>query len=172
MTEIVNKVAESGIVTLDLSIYIPQEEDVKEFDMKPFLFREMILREKDFRASMKEFDWSVYQDKQVAIYCSADAIIPMWAYMLVSSYLQEVGASGYFGSAQEMTKHILAERIAKINIAEYEDKRVVLKGCGDKSVPEIAYIAATEKLKPVVKSLMYGEPCSTVPIYKKPIAKK
>lgn len=172
MTEIVNKVAESGIVTLDLSIYIPQEEDVKEFDMKPFLFREMILREKDFRASMKEFDWSVYQDKQVAIYCSADAIIPMWAYMLVSSYLQEVGASGYFGSAQEMTKHILAERIAKINITEYEDKRVVLKGCGDKSVPEIAYIAATEKLKPVVKSLMYGEPCSTVPIYKKPIAKK
>lgn len=172
MTEIVNKVAESGIVTLDLSVYIPQEEDVKEFDMKPFLFREMILREKDFRASMKEFDWTVYQGKQVAIYCSVDAIIPMWAYMLVSSYLQEVGATGYFGSAQEMIKHILAESIAKIDTAEYDDKRVVLKGCGDKSVPEIAYIVATEKLKPVVKSLMYGEPCSTVPIYKKSIARK
>lgn len=172
MTEIVNKVAESGIVTLDLSAYIPQEEDVKEFDMKPYLFREMILREKDFRASMKELDWTIYQNKQVAIFCSVDAIIPMWAYMLVSSYLQEVAATGYYGSVQELVKHLLAQNIAKIDIAEYDDKRVVLKGCGDKSVPEIAYIIATEKLKPVVKSLMYGEPCSTVPIYKKPIVKK
>lgn len=167
MSEIVNKVAQSGIVTLDLSAYIPQEEDVMEFDMKPYLFREMILREKDFRASMKELDWSVYQNKYVAIFCSADAIIPMWAYMLVTSYLQEVSAYSYFGTVSELIKNRLTENINKIDVSEYDDKRVVLKGCGDKSIPEMAYIAATEKLKPVVKSLMYGEPCSTVPIYKK-----
>lgn len=172
MSEIVNKVAQSGIITLDLSEYIPQEEDVKEFDLKPYLFKEMILREKDFRASMKELDWSPYHNKHVAVFSSVDAIIPMWAYMLVTSYLQEVGAKTYFGSTEELIKNQLAENISKIDTAEYEDKRVVLKGCGDKSVPEMAYIAATEKLKPVVKSLMYGEPCSTVPIYKKPIAKK
>lgn len=167
MSEIVNKVAQSGIVTLDLSAYIPQEEHVMEFDMKPYLFREMILREKDFRASMKELDWSVYQNKYVAIFCSADAIIPMWAYMLVTSYLQEVSAYSYFGTVSELIKNRLTENINKIDVSEYDDKRVVLKGCGDKSIPEMAYIAATEKLKPVVKSLMYGEPCSTVPIYKK-----
>ncbi|MCB0696471.1 MAG: DUF2480 family protein [Chitinophagaceae bacterium] len=169
MDTIVNKVAESGIITLDLAAYLPEEGSVVPFDIKPFLFREMILKEKDFRDAMKEHDWTTYKDKYVAIYCSADAIVPVWAYMLISSCLQPFAASVYFGTVEEMTKKIVADKIGVIDTAEYVDKRVVLKGCGDKSVPEIAYVAATEKLRPVVKSLMYGEPCSTVPIYKQPL---
>lgn len=169
MDTIVNKVAESGIITLNLEEYLPQEDAVVEFDLKPFLFKEMILREKDFRAEVKEHDWEQYKDKYVAIYCSADAIIPMWAYMLISSNLNGIAKSVYFGGKDEFIKKIVSDNIATINNEEYTDKRVVLKGCGDKSVPEIAYVAATEKLRPVVKSLMYGEPCSTVPIYKQPL---
>ena len=169
MDTIVNKVAESGIVTLDLSNYLPEEDNLVVFDFKPFLFREMILREKDFRASMKEHDWQQYSGKHVSISCSVDAVIQMWAYMLVASNLQGVAASIYVGSKEEHVNKIATENISGINAEEYKDKRVVLKGCGDIKVPEVAYVIATEKLKPVVRSLMYGEPCSTVPIYKKPI---
>lgn len=166
MDTIINKVAESGIITLDLAQYLPEQDTVVLFDMKPFLFREMILKEKDFRESMKNHDWQQYSGKAVAIHCTVDAIIPVWGYMLVTSYLQGIAQSVYFGTVQEFTKKIVADNINTINTDEYADKRVVLKGCGDKEVPEIAYVAASEKLKPVVKSLMYGEPCSTVPIYK------
>lgn len=171
MDTIVNKVAESGIVTLDLAQFLPAEGEVVLFDMKPFLFREMILKEKDFRDFMKNHDWQQYTGKHVAITSTVDAIIPVWAYMLVASYLQPVALSTYFGTITETEKKIVSANIAAINTEEYVDKRVVLKGCGDKAVPEIAYITATEKLKPVVKSLMYGEPCSTVPIYKQPLKK-
>lgn len=166
MDIIVNKVAESGIVTLDLAVYLPAQDAIAAFDMKPFLFRELILKEKDFREALKNNDWSPYAGKHIAIFCSADAVIPMWAYMLVASYLQPVAASMHYGSVEELYKVLVAEKIATINVADYADKRVVLKGCGDISVPEIAYILATQKLRPVVKSLMFGEPCSTVPIYK------
>lgn len=169
MDTIVNKVAESGIITLDLSQYIPDEGSVTAFDLKPFLFKEMILREKDFREEMKQHDWQQYEGKYVAIFCSADAIIPMWAYMLVTLYLTPVAMGSYFGTIEEYVKKRTADNIETIKAEDYTDKRVVLKGCGDKSVPEIAYIVATEKLKAVVKSLMYGEPCSTVPIYKQPL---
>lgn len=169
MDTIVNKVAESGIVTVDLAKYTPEDEALISFDIKPYLFKEMILREKDFRASMKEHDWSQYKNKYVAIHCTADAIVPMWAYMLISSNLNDTATGVYFGTSEEYAKKITSDNIAQIDATEYEDKRVVLKGCGDKSVPEIAYVIATEKLRPVVKSLMYGEPCSTVPIYKKPL---
>jgi len=169
MDAIVNKVAESGIITLDLAVYLPEDGSIVPFDIKPFLFREMILKEKDFRESMKNHDWTVYQAKHVAIYCSVDAVIPVWAYMLITSYLQPVAASTYFGTVDELARKIISTNIAQISTEEYVDKRVVLKGCGDKEVPEIAYVAATEKLRPVVKSLMYGEPCSTVPIYKQPM---
>ena len=171
MDLIVNKVAESGIVTLDLANYLPAQESIVTFDIKPFLFREMILKEKDFRDAMKAHDWEQYKDKSVAIFCSADAIVPVWAYMLVASYLQPFAAGMYFGSVEELYKKLVTDKISTIDITEYADKRVVLKGCGDKAVPEIAYVAATEKLRPVVKSLMYGEPCSTVPIYKQSIKK-
>ena len=171
MDIIVNKVAESGIITLDLAQYLPQEDAVVLFDIKPFLFREMILKEKDFRESMKSHDWNRYEGKSVAIHCTVDAVIPVWAYMLVTAYLQPYAVAIYFGTTAELTKKLVADNIAAIATDEYIDKRVVLKGCGDKDIPEIAYIAATEKLKPVVKSLMYGEPCSTVPIYKQPLKK-
>lgn len=170
METIVNKVAESGIVTIDLANYLPNKENLAVFDLKPFLFREMILREKDYRTVLQLHDWSTFNGKNVSITCSADAIIPMWAYMLAASYLQPVAKSIFYGSEKELEKNLLLENLATLQPAEYQDKRVVLKGCGDIPVPEIAYVIATNKLLPVVKSLMYGEPCSTVPIFKKKLA--
>lgn len=165
METIVNKVAESGIITLDLAPFV-HDGEVMAFDLKPFLFREMILREKDYRASLQELDWSVYREKHVAITCSADAIIPVWAYMLAASYLKQVKATVFFGTAQEYEKRLLCDRIDSIEAHEFVGKRVVIKGCGDTPIPDAAYVAIAGKLIPVVKSLMYGEPCSTVPIFK------
>ena len=167
METFVNKVAESGILTIDLVDYLPREEDVKTYDVKPFILSEMIMKEKDFRASLIAHDWAQYNNKHVAITCSTDAIIPMWAFMLVSTYLQPVVSSVYFGTEQELKKHLTISRINSIDPQEYQDKRVVIKGCGDTSIPETAYVAVTGLLRPYVKSLMYGEPCSTVPIYKR-----
>ncbi|MBS1772643.1 MAG: DUF2480 family protein [Bacteroidetes bacterium] len=172
MDIIKNKVAESGIITLDLSTMMMEDTIVAEFDLKPFLFREMILKEKDYRASLQTHDWEQYKNKTVAIFCSVDAIIPVWAYMLAASYLQPLAKTTYFGTKQEMIKYFLLKCIEEINTMDYEDKRVVIKGCGDIQIPDAAYVAVTNKLRPVVKSLMYGEPCSTVPIYKKSITKQ
>lgn len=166
METIINKVAESGIITLDLAPYV-QTDDVALFDLKPFLFREMILKEKDYRAALQTHDWQQYAGKQVAVMCSVEAIVPVWAYMLAASYLQPVAASVYYGTPEELGKVLIQQRINNIDTTEYIDKRVVIKGCGDTPIPEIAYLAITSRLRPVVKSLMYGEPCSTVPIYKK-----
>lgn len=166
MEQIVNKVAESGIITLDLTSYLPAETNLASFDLKPFLYMEMILREKDYRAALQTHDWSQYADKHVAVFCSADAIVPVWAYMLAASYLQPVAQEVFFGTPAEMANSIIRANVAAIDKAEYSDKRVVIKGCGDTPVPESAYVAITQHLRPVVKSLMYGEPCSTVPIYK------
>jgi hypothetical protein len=171
MELIKNKVAESGIITLDLAGYMLKEGQVATFDIKPFLFREMILREKDYRASLQTFDWETFRDKYVAIFCSADAIVPVWAYMLAATYLEPVARAVYFGTEAEMQKFFLLSNIDKIDKTEFEDKRVVIKGCGDTAIPDAAYVAITQHLKPVVKSLMYGEPCSTVPVYKKPATK-
>ncbi len=168
METIVNKVAESGIITLDLAPYI-SAADIALFDLKPFLFREMILKEKDYRAALPLHDWKQYEGKHVAITCTADAVVPVWAYMLAASFMQPVAASVFFGSAEELLKIQIVSRIGQIDAAEYKDKRVVIKGCGDTPIPETAYVAITFHLRPVVKSLMYGEPCSTVPIYKKPL---
>jgi hypothetical protein len=168
MDTIVNKVAESGIISLDLAHYMPKDEEIMPFDLKPFLFREMILREKDYRAELLTHDWTQYNGKQVAIQCSVDAIIPMWAYMLAANYLQPVAAYVYFGSTEELKKEVLLKRIEAIDATEYADKRIVVKGCGEIPIPESAYVAVTNILRPFVKSIMYGEPCSTVPIYKKP----
>jgi len=166
METIVNRVAESGIITLDLTSLLPSEE-VAVFDLKPFLFREMILREKDYRASLAVLDWEQYRNRNVAITCSADAIIPVWAYMLAASSLEPVASAVYFGTETEMINAIIQSRINVMEIEEYADKRVVIKGCGDTAIPEAAYVAITHRLRPVVKSLMYGEPCSMVPLYKK-----
>jgi hypothetical protein len=163
---LVNKVAASGIITLDLEKYLPVEAIVT-FDLKDHLFMGLILKEKDFREALKEKDWQPYQNKYVAVTCSADAIIPLWAYMLVTTYLQPFAKDVYVGTATDMQKHLFLQNIAAINIQEYTDQRVVVKGCGDKAIEPYAYSEITKRLRPVAKSIMYGEPCSTVPIYKK-----
>jgi hypothetical protein len=167
METFVNKVAESGIITIDLSTHIPSETTIAAFDLKPYLFRELIVKEKDFRASLKDIDWKIFQNKHVAVYCSTEAIIPMWAYMLVTTYLSSISASVYFGTTENLINHLTIKSIEDIDIAQYIDQRVVIKGCGDVHISAHAYIAITKRIVPVVKSLMYGEPCSTVPVYKK-----
>ncbi|HEU0110941.1 MAG TPA: DUF2480 family protein [Flavisolibacter sp.] len=167
MSEVfINKVANSGLITVDLEKYLPTREIVV-FDLKEYLFMGLILKEKDFREELKNADWNQYQDKNVAITCSADAIIPVWAYMLLVNYLQPVAADVYVGSANEMYKHLTLKNIIAVPVAEYTDQRIVVKGCGDVSIDTYAYAEITRILRPVVKSIMYGEPCSTVPIYKK-----
>lgn len=163
---IVNKVAESGLLTLDLEAYYPKEE-IAVFDLKDYLFMGLILKEKDFRAALHQLDWQQYKDKYVAVFCSADAVIPMWAYMLVASYLEPVAKELMFGNADELRRQVMMKNLQQINIDEFADKRVVVKGCGDVPVGEFAYMEITRRLRPVAKSIMYGEPCSTVPIYKK-----
>ncbi len=162
----VNKVAESGLITFDLEEYYPKGE-IKIFDLKDFLFMGLILKEKDYRAALQSTDWEVYKDKYVAILCSADAIIPMWANMLAASYLQPITKDVVFGDEKKLVETILIKKISEVKGEEYTDKRVVVKGCGDVAIPESAYVEITNKLRPFVKSIMYGEPCSTVPIYKK-----
>lgn len=163
---IVNKVAESGLITLDLEEYYPKEEIVV-FDLKAHLFMGLILKEKDFRAALQNIDWSQYQSKNVALTCSADAIIPMWAYMLVASYLRPFANEIIFGNKETVISALILKNLSKINGEEFTDKRIVVKGCGDVQIPESAYIEIISKLRPYAKSIMYGEPCSTVPIYKK-----
>ncbi|MEO7263691.1 MAG: DUF2480 family protein [Ferruginibacter sp.] len=166
METFVNKVAESGIITLNIEDYYPNEE-VVVFDMKDYLFMGLILKEKDFREALKALDTTNYQNKIVALTCSSDAVIPVWAYMLVASLLQPVATKLIFGNSDEAIQKILLENIARIEPSLFEDKRLVIKGCGDKLIPEAAYIAITFLLRPVAKSIMYGEPCSTVPVFKK-----
>jgi hypothetical protein len=163
--EITNKVASSGLLTIDLEKYLPA--DTETFDLKDHLFMGLILKEKDFRETLKNLDWSVYQNKYVAITCSADAIIPAWAYMLVVTYLNGVAKDNYVGTATEMQKHLLIKNIAAIDLSEFAGQRIVVKGCGDVTIESFAYAEITKILLPVVKSIMYGEPCSTVPVYKK-----
>ena len=171
MEQFVNKVADSGIITLDLATYIPGEDEIALFDLRPFLFREMILKEKDYRAALMAHDWSAYAGKHTAIYCSVDAIVPVWGYMLAASYLEPLAKSVYYGTGDELKKLLINDRIHAIDTGDYTDKRVVIKGCGDTPIPDSAYVTITSYLRPVVKSLMYGEPCSTVPIYKKAMVK-
>ena len=163
---IINKVAESALTSLDLEEYYPKGETAV-FDLKDHLFMGLILKEKDFRTALQTFDWEQFRNKNVAITCSVDAIIPMWAYMLVASYLNPVAKEVLFGEEKNILNTLLVRNISHIKGEEYTDKRVVVKGCGDVPIPEAAYVEITNKLRPFVKSLMYGEPCSTVPIYKR-----
>jgi hypothetical protein len=163
---IINKVAESGLITIDLEKYYPREP-VVVFDMKPHLFMEMILKEKDFREGLKNHDWEQYRDKYVAVTCTADAIIPVWAYMLVAAYLEPVAKEIIMGDEKELHKTLFLKNIAAINTEEFTDKRIVIKGCGETPIDDYAFLEITKRLRPFAKSIMYGEPCSTVPIYKK-----
>ena len=168
---IINKVAESALTEVDPADFYPKGE-VAVFDMKDYLFMGLILKEKDFREALKVKDLSAYQDKYVSVVCSADAIIPVWAYMLVASYLQPLAKDVIFGDEQFLHKTLFLKNISNLNVENFRDKRVVIKGCGELPVGEFAYLELTKLLRPVAKSIMYGEPCSTVPIYKKPLQSK
>ncbi len=163
---VANKVAESGLITLDLETFYPKET-VKVFDLKDYLFRGLIIKEKEFREALKTTDWQQYANTNVAVTCSADAIIPVWAYMLVATYLQPVANTVVLGDEKKLIETILLNNISKINTNEFKDKRVVIKGCGDIPIPESAYLHITSVLLPHAKSIMYGEPCSTVPVWKR-----
>jgi len=165
--EIINRVSTSGIVSLDLEeLYHPGERVV--YDIKDNLFMGMILKEKDFREFLKTNDWSTYQGKNVAIICSEDAIVPTWAYMLLAIQLEPFADTVVFGDLNLLEDKMFSDAIQKIDAEEFRGKRVVVKGCSKFPVPISAYVQITTLLKPVVQSLMFGEPCSTVPLYKKP----
>ncbi len=166
MSEIVNKVATSGLITIDLEEVYPSVERVL-FDISPLLVEGMLLREKDFREFIAVHDWSQYAGKAVALFCSTDAIIPRWAWMLLATSLAPFAATIVFGTAEALEEAVYAEMIRNLPIEEYRDKRIVIKGCSKIPVPVSAYVQLTARLRPVVKSLMYGEPCSTVPVFKK-----
>ncbi|QKZ15518.1 DUF2480 family protein [Spirosoma sp. KUDC1026] len=166
-TEIINRVAGSGLVTLNLEDYYASGDRVL-YDLKDNLFMGLILKEKDFRAFLKEHDWSQYAGKHVAITCTEDAIIPTWAYMLLTLQLQPYAKSIVYGSLTDLEEKLYFDAIASIDVADYQDARVVVKGCSDVPVPVAAYVELTRVLRPVVQSLLFGEPCSTVPLYKRP----
>ena len=165
--EIVNKVANSGLITIDLEEFYGDNERVL-LDVKPLLFQELILKEKDFREFIKNEDWSKYKDKFVAITCTNDAIVPTWAYMLLSLALEPFAKKIVFGNLEQLEISIFDEALSKMDFSQYKDARIVIKGCSGKPVPTNAFVKLTAALKPFVKSIMYGEPCSTVPLYKAP----
>ena len=162
----INKVAQSGLVTLDPASFYPQGERVL-YDIKDNLYMELILREKDFREFVKAHDWAQYAGKNVAITCTADAIVPAWAYMLIANRLAPYANEVVFGDLELLETVLFIKGISGADLEQYRDQRIVLKGCGDIPVPVSAYVELTKKLTPIAKSLMFGEPCSTVPIYKR-----
>ncbi len=165
MSEILNKVAQSGIITLDLEDLVPERTE-SHIDIFSQLFQGLILREKDFRAWVKEHDWSLYTDHNVALFCSSDAVIPTWAYMLVSSALEPYTKQVYFTNPENLSTLVAERALAAINEEDYTDKRVVIKGCGKRAISNHAYVLLTNKLVRTAKTVMFGEPCSTVPVYK------
>ncbi|HEY4540122.1 MAG TPA: DUF2480 family protein [Faecalibacter sp.] len=163
--EIINKVANSSLITIDLEDFYPDGPRVI-FDLKDWLYEEIILREKDFRQNLKEHDWTQYEGKYVAMTCTADAIVPSWAYLLVATYLQPVAKRVVHGTLAELDQMLYTEIIKDLPIEEYQDGKIIVKGCSKKPVPDSAYIQLIEKLQPIANSLMFGEACSTVPLYK------
>lgn len=166
--EIINKVAESELIQFDLQDFYVKGERVL-FDLKGFLFEELILKEKDFREQVKNYDWQGYENKLVAITCTADAIVPTWAFMLVASHLQPYAQKIVFGDLNKLEEEIFREQLSNVDIQQYANKRITIKGCSAIYVPPSAYIEITVLLRPFAKSIMYGEACSTVPLYKRKI---
>lgn len=163
---IVNKVAQSGLVSMDLADFRPSGDRLL-YDIKENLFQGLILREKDFREFIKDHPWDSYKGKNVAITCSVDAIVPTWAYMLLATKLEEYAQHVIFGDLEELESYLFENAINKMDLSSYQDQRIVIKGCGDIFVPTSAFVSITAKLKPIAKSIMYGEPCSTVPLFKR-----
>ena len=164
---LVNRVASSGLITLKLEEFFPTQE-VVNFDLKDYLFMELILKEKDFRAALKAYDWSQCQDKVLLVNCSTDAIIPVWAYMLIAASAAPYAYDVFQGTKDDFYRSYFLRQIDQLDMEQYQDKRMVIKGCSDHPVPPAAYLEITRRLQPVAKSIMFGEPCSTVPVYKRP----
>ncbi len=165
MKEIINKVAKSKLITIDLEDYYPQGNRVL-FDIKDWLFEEIILKEKDFRLSVKNHDWSQYKDSFVALTCSSDAIIPSWAYLLITANIAPFSKKTVVGNLRTLETAIYQDIISDLSIDQFKDKPLIIKGCSNKEIPKTAYVLLVTKLQPIAKSIMFGEACSTVPLYK------
>jgi hypothetical protein len=164
---LINKIKDSGLIVIDLEDYSPNIEDIIELDISIFLFKGLILKEVEFRTALKSYDWNIFSNKYVAIFCSTDAIIPSWAYMLMVMYLNKQPTGVFFGNKFDVLNQITLEKIAKIDANLFLNEKVIIKGCGKLNLSPSAYIEISNKLLTKVKSLMFGEPCSTVPIYKR-----
>lgn len=166
MSEIINRVAQSKLITFDLEDYYPKGER-KVLDIKDWLYEGFILREKEFRAHVDAHDWSIYQDAFVALQCSSDAIIPGWAFMLIASKLQPYAKKVVQGNLETLETALYQSILENLDVAEFTDKPIIIKGCSKKPVPENAYLMAVAKIQEVAKSVMYGEACSSVPLFKR-----
>ncbi|MEO6347754.1 MAG: DUF2480 family protein [Aquaticitalea sp.] len=164
--EIINRVTNSSLVVVDLEDYYPKGNR-SIIDIKDWLYEELVLREKDFREHVKQYDWSKYQDDYVALTCTSDAIVPAWAFMLLTMELQPYAKKIVLGSLEQLETAIYQDIIQNMNVSEFQDKPLIIKGCSNKPVPANAYILLSQKLKPIAKSIMYGEACSSVPLYKR-----
>ncbi|MGB3344107.1 MAG: DUF2480 family protein [Aequorivita sp.] len=164
--EIINRVAKSKLVIFDLEDLYPEGERVI-FDISQWLFEGIVLREKDFRESAQQHDWSQYTGKYVALHCSTDAIVPSWAYLLLSIYMAPYAAKMVVGNLELLETVLFAEALQDIDVSDYEDKPVIIKGCAHKPIPDSAYLLLAQKLHPVARSIMYGEACSSVALYKR-----
>jgi Protein of unknown function (DUF2480) len=165
--EIVNRVSQSSLITLDLE-ELYQSGERLAWDIGPYLFQGFMLREKDFRAFISAHNWQEYAGKNIALYCSTDAIVPTWAYMLLTLAMQPFANHIIFGSLAELEDALYVKALSEINLDRYRNARVVIKGCSKVAVPVAAYVEATRLLRPIAASIMFGEPCSTVPLFKKP----
>lgn len=166
---LVNKVAQKALVTLNLEDYLPKEEDIVVIDLKEYLFKGLILREADFREAVKNTNWQAYSNKYVSLYCSTDAIIPMWAYMVLTAELSAYAKDVTVATPAKAAESFLLKNITALDKEQFKEQRVVIKGCGKRPVSEAAYVQITQQLAPVARVIMYGEPCSTVPVFKKQV---
>ncbi|GGZ84801.1 DUF2480 family protein [Algibacter mikhailovii] len=164
--EIINRVANSKLVTIDLEDYYPKGERVL-FDIKDWLFEGFVLREKEFRGHVSQFDWSQYQNCYVALTCSTDAIVPGWAFMLLAINIEPYAKKVIVGDLDQLESSIYQDIIENLDVSEHQGKPIIIKGCANKPIPKNAYIFLANKLKPIAKSIMYGEACSSVPLFKK-----
>jgi hypothetical protein len=167
MAEIINKVANSPLKTFNLEDYYPEGKRF-QIDIKQWLYEGFILKEKEFRAQLKDHDWTQYEGAYIALHCSTDAIVPGWAYLLITSYLQGISKTTVYGSLELLNALLYQDALSAVDFSDYQDKPVIIKGCSNKPVPENAYLMALQRLQPYAKSIMYGEACSAVPLYKKP----
>lgn len=170
MTEqpLINRVASSGLVTIKLEEFYPSTP-LAHFDLKAYLFMELILKEKDFREALAQHDWAQYGGQTLLVYCSTDAIIPVWAYMLVATHAAPFAADIFQGHADDYYRAYFLRQLDGWDMEQYRNQRLVIKGCSDHPVPPAAYLEISRRLQPIAKSIMYGEPCSTVPIYKQKV---